>query len=153
MITLIQMDCGAVEATIHRTMSRHPQSFLRRFNENCRNTVSKKTIGLVTGEALVVTGAGKYYEATRAWNCWFLRCVRYSPFKSWQRIYSYDMTFNLTETEASNVLGGEVAMWSEQMDHIGMDGRLWWVASRIQQVASNKWKIFFAGHALQPQRK
>lgn len=35
------------------------------------------------------------------------------------------MTFNLTETEASNVLGGEVAMWSEQMDHIGMDGRLW----------------------------
>lgn len=60
------MDCGAVEATIHRTMNRHPQSFLRRFNENCRNTVSKKTIGLVTGEALVVTGAGKYYEATRA---------------------------------------------------------------------------------------
>lgn len=48
-----------------------------------------------------------------------------SPFKSWQRIYSYDMTFNLTETEASNVLGGEVAMWSEQMDPVGMDGRLW----------------------------
>ncbi|KAG2190501.1 hypothetical protein INT47_005726, partial [Mucor saturninus] len=48
-----------------------------------------------------------------------------SPFKSWQRVYSYDMTFNLTETEAENVLGGEVALWSEQTDETTLDARLW----------------------------
>ncbi|KAI9260695.1 glycoside hydrolase superfamily [Phascolomyces articulosus] len=47
------------------------------------------------------------------------------PFKSWQRIYSYDMTYNLTPEEAKNVLGGEVALWAEQTDHISLDGRLW----------------------------
>ncbi|KAI9316280.1 glycoside hydrolase superfamily [Dichotomocladium elegans] len=47
------------------------------------------------------------------------------PFKTWQRIYSYDMTFNLTREEAKNVLGGEIAMWTEQTDPVGLDGRLW----------------------------
>ncbi|KAI9361338.1 glycoside hydrolase superfamily [Pilaira anomala] len=48
-----------------------------------------------------------------------------SPFKSWQRVYSYDMAFNLTETEALNILGGEVALWSEQTDTTTLDVRLW----------------------------
>ncbi|KAI7901938.1 glycoside hydrolase superfamily [Cokeromyces recurvatus] len=48
-----------------------------------------------------------------------------SPFKSWQRIYSYDMTYNLTEKESKNVLGGEVAMWTEQVDSTSLDIRLW----------------------------
>ncbi|KAI9493830.1 glycoside hydrolase superfamily [Zychaea mexicana] len=48
-----------------------------------------------------------------------------SPFKTWQRIYSYDMTFDLTPEEAKNVLGGEVALWAEQTDRVGLDGRLW----------------------------
>ncbi|KAI7875814.1 hypothetical protein K492DRAFT_182350 [Lichtheimia hyalospora FSU 10163] len=48
-----------------------------------------------------------------------------NPFKTWQRIYSYDMAFNLTQEEAKLVLGGEVALWSEQTDPVGMDSRLW----------------------------
>lgn len=48
-----------------------------------------------------------------------------SPFKSWQRVYSYDMAFNLTESEAENILGGEVALWSEQTDSTTLDTRLW----------------------------
>ena len=48
-----------------------------------------------------------------------------STFKTWQRVYSYDLTFNLTETEAQNVLGGEVAMWTEQTDGTSLDTRLW----------------------------
>lgn len=35
------------------------------------------------------------------------------------------MTFNLTKDEEKNVLGGEVAMWTEQTDNIGLDVRLW----------------------------
>ncbi|KAG2224352.1 hypothetical protein INT45_006752, partial [Circinella minor] len=47
------------------------------------------------------------------------------PFKTWQRIYTYDMTYNLTTAEAKNVLGGEVALWAEQTDSVSLDGRLW----------------------------
>lgn len=35
------------------------------------------------------------------------------------------MTFNLTQEEAKLVLGGEVALWTEQTDPVGMDTRLW----------------------------
>ncbi|CDS09580.1 hypothetical protein LRAMOSA10940 [Lichtheimia ramosa] len=48
-----------------------------------------------------------------------------SPFKTWQRIYSYDMVYNLTKEEAGNVLGGEVALWAEQTDSTALDVRLW----------------------------
>ncbi|KAI8330598.1 glycoside hydrolase superfamily, partial [Chlamydoabsidia padenii] len=48
-----------------------------------------------------------------------------SPFKSWQRVYSYDLTFNLTQEETKSVMGGEVALWSEQADPQALDVRLW----------------------------
>ena len=53
-----------------------------------------------------------------------------SPFKSWQRVYSYDPTFDLTEGESMNVLGGEVALWSEQADSAVLDSKLWFVIDR-----------------------
>lgn len=48
-----------------------------------------------------------------------------APFKTWQRIYSYDMTLGITETQKGKVLGGEIAMWSEQTGPTVMDGRIW----------------------------
>ncbi|KAJ8465591.1 hypothetical protein OPV22_028143 [Ensete ventricosum] len=48
-----------------------------------------------------------------------------APFKSWQRVYDYDITHGLSAAEAALVLGGEVALWSEQADGAVMDGRLW----------------------------
>nr|XP_010910083.1 beta-hexosaminidase 2 [Elaeis guineensis] len=48
-----------------------------------------------------------------------------APFKSWQRVYDYDITYGLSEEEAGRVLGGEVALWSEQADGAVLDGRLW----------------------------
>ncbi|WVZ56038.1 hypothetical protein U9M48_006624 [Paspalum notatum var. saurae] len=48
-----------------------------------------------------------------------------APFKTWQRIYDYDILHGLTEDEATRVLGGEVALWSEQSDGAVLDGRLW----------------------------
>ncbi|ERN20446.1 beta-hexosaminidase 2 [Amborella trichopoda] len=47
------------------------------------------------------------------------------PFKTWQRIYDYDITYGLTAEEAKLVLGGEVALWSEQADGTVLDPRLW----------------------------
>lgn len=48
-----------------------------------------------------------------------------APFKTWQRVYDYDILHGLTEEEATLVLGGEVALWSEQSDAAVLDGRLW----------------------------
>ncbi|KAI9025309.1 glycoside hydrolase superfamily [Phycomyces nitens] len=48
-----------------------------------------------------------------------------APFKTWQRIYSYDMTLGIPADSPGKILGGEVAVWSEQTDHHVIDGRLW----------------------------
>nr|GMD39203.1 beta-hexosaminidase 2 [Ipomoea batatas] len=47
------------------------------------------------------------------------------PFKTWQLIYNYDITYGLTDEEAKLVLGGEVALWSEQADGTVLDARVW----------------------------
>ncbi|KAK3169131.1 hypothetical protein Dsin_000018 [Dipteronia sinensis] len=47
------------------------------------------------------------------------------PFKTWQTIYNYDITYGLSEEEAELVVGGEVALWSEQADPTVVDARLW----------------------------
>ncbi|CAG8619881.1 5285_t:CDS:2, partial [Ambispora leptoticha] len=46
-------------------------------------------------------------------------------YKTWQRIYSYDIDFNLTAEEKKHVIGGEVALWSEQSDSVVMDAKIW----------------------------
>lgn len=58
------------------------------------------------------------------------------PFKTWQTIYNYDITYGLTEEEAKLVLGGEVALWSEQADPTVLDGRLW---PRASAMAETMW--------------
>jgi hexosaminidase len=56
-----------------------------------------------------------------------------APFKTWQRIYDYDISYGLSEEESKLVLGGEVALWSEQSDRTGMDGRIWPRASAMAE--------------------
>ncbi|MED6197368.1 Beta-hexosaminidase 2 [Stylosanthes scabra] len=55
------------------------------------------------------------------------------PFKTWQTIYNYDITFGLLEEEAKLVLGGEVALWSEQADGTVVDSRIWPRASAMAE--------------------
>ncbi|GLJ05446.1 hypothetical protein SUGI_0018350 [Cryptomeria japonica] len=55
------------------------------------------------------------------------------PFKTWQRVYDYDITYGLSEEEAKLVLGGEVALWSEQADGTVLDARLWPRASAMAE--------------------
>nr|GFA42634.1 beta-hexosaminidase 2-like [Tanacetum cinerariifolium] len=56
------------------------------------------------------------------------------PFKSWQLIYNYDITYGLNETEAKLVLGSEVALWSEQANGNVLDSRIWHRASAMGEV-------------------
>ncbi|KAL9242605.1 hypothetical protein vseg_016591 [Gypsophila vaccaria] len=55
------------------------------------------------------------------------------PFKTWQLIYNYDITYGLTKEEKKLVLGGEVALWSEQADPTVIDSKLWPRASALAE--------------------
>ncbi|KAH7437534.1 hypothetical protein KP509_05G076700 [Ceratopteris richardii] len=56
-----------------------------------------------------------------------------APYKTWQRIYDYDITYNLTTEESRLVIGGEVCLWSEQADETVLDGLLWPRASALAE--------------------
>lgn len=47
------------------------------------------------------------------------------PYKSWQRIYSYNFAEGLSAQERDRVLGAEAALWSEQADGTVSDGIVW----------------------------
>ncbi|KAM0885114.1 hypothetical protein ACQ4PT_030537 [Festuca glaucescens] len=55
------------------------------------------------------------------------------PFKTWQRVYDYDIVHGLTAQEAKLVIGGEVALWTEQADATVLDARLWPRASAMAE--------------------
>ncbi|GMP42062.1 hypothetical protein CsSME_00011929 [Camellia sinensis var. sinensis] len=55
------------------------------------------------------------------------------PFKTWQTIYNYDITYGLSEEETKLVIGGEVALWSEQADPTVLDPRIWPRASAMAE--------------------
>lgn len=48
-----------------------------------------------------------------------------APYKTWQRIYSYDFTANLTAEQEKHVLGVTAPLWSEQIDDSVISSRLW----------------------------
>ncbi|KAL3537260.1 hypothetical protein ACH5RR_000626 [Cinchona calisaya] len=56
-----------------------------------------------------------------------------APFKTWQTIYNYDITYGLHIEEAKLVLGGEVVLWSKQADPAVMDPRIWPRASAMAE--------------------
>ncbi|KAF6150171.1 hypothetical protein GIB67_023126 [Kingdonia uniflora] len=58
------------------------------------------------------------------------------PFKTWQRVYDYDITYGLSKEEALLVIGGEVALWSEQADPTVLDARIW---PRTSAMAETLW--------------
>ncbi|GAA0159726.1 glycosidase [Lithospermum erythrorhizon] len=58
------------------------------------------------------------------------------PFKTWQTIYNYDILDGLNQFEARLVLGGEVALWSEQADGTVLDSRVW---PRSSAMAETLW--------------
>ncbi|KAI9487777.1 MAG: glycoside hydrolase superfamily [Benjaminiella poitrasii] len=57
-----------------------------------------------------------------------------APFKTWQRIYSFDMTYGINKNDTGKVLGGEVAIWAEQTSEHVIDGRLWPRSSAAAEV-------------------
>lgn len=59
-----------------------------------------------------------------------------NPYKTWQRIYSYDFVKNLTSSERNHILGAEAALWSEQVDSTVLTPKLW---PRAAALAESTW--------------
>ncbi|KPI46088.1 Beta-hexosaminidase 1 [Cyphellophora attinorum] len=57
-----------------------------------------------------------------------------SPYKTFQRIYDYDFTFNLTDEEASHVIGGETPLWGEQIDDTIVSQKVWPRAAALAEL-------------------
>ncbi|XP_031637657.1 chitooligosaccharidolytic beta-N-acetylglucosaminidase-like [Contarinia nasturtii] len=58
-----------------------------------------------------------------------------SPYKDWKKVYDNDFEY-FGEKYKSQFLGGEAALWSEQVDHLTLDGRTW---PRLSALAERLW--------------
>ncbi len=57
-----------------------------------------------------------------------------APYKTWQRIYDYDFTLNLTDAQAKHVIGAAAPLWSEQVDDTVISGKMWPRAAALAEL-------------------
>jgi hexosaminidase len=57
-----------------------------------------------------------------------------APYKTWQRIYDYDFTTNLTAAAAKHVIGATAPLWSEQVDDTVISGKMWPRAAALAEL-------------------
>ena len=48
-----------------------------------------------------------------------------APYKTWQRIYDYDFTTNLTDTQKKRIVGATAPLWAEQVDDVTVSSKFW----------------------------
>ncbi|KAF2849366.1 glycoside hydrolase family 20 protein [Plenodomus tracheiphilus IPT5] len=57
-----------------------------------------------------------------------------APYKTWQRIYDYDFTFNLTDSQKSLIQGAIAPLWSEQVDSLVVSQKTWPRAAALAEL-------------------
>jgi hexosaminidase len=57
-----------------------------------------------------------------------------SPYKTWQRIYDFDFTLNLTDTQKALVQGAIAPLWSEQVDDVVVSQKMWPRAAALAEL-------------------
>jgi hexosaminidase len=57
-----------------------------------------------------------------------------APYKTWQRIYDYDFTLNLTDTQKALVVGAIAPLWSEQVDDAVISSKMWPRAAALAEL-------------------
>ncbi|KAL6149714.1 woronin body major protein [Exserohilum turcicum] len=57
-----------------------------------------------------------------------------APYKTWQRIYDFDFTLNLTDTQKSLVEGAIAPLWSEQVDSVVISQKMWPRAAALAEL-------------------
>jgi hexosaminidase len=62
--------------------------------------------------------------------------VFYEFLDTWKGMFTHDPAHNLTSAQAARILGGEAAMWGEQVSDLSIDTRIW---PRAAAVAERLW--------------
>lgn len=57
-----------------------------------------------------------------------------APYKTWQRIYDYDFTTGLDDTQKSLVQGAIAPLWAEQVDDTVISGKMWPRAAALAEL-------------------
>jgi hexosaminidase len=57
-----------------------------------------------------------------------------APYKTWQRIYDFDFTTNLTAAEKKHVIGATAPLWSEQVDDTVVSSKTWPRAAALAEL-------------------
>lgn len=57
-----------------------------------------------------------------------------APYKTWQRIYEFDITYNLTDAQADHILGVVAPLWSEQVDSTVVTTKMWPRAAAVAEL-------------------
>lgn len=57
-----------------------------------------------------------------------------APYKTWQRIYSFDFTQGLSDEQKSLILGAIAPLWGEQVDDTVISGKLWPRAAALAEL-------------------
>ncbi|CBX98249.1 hypothetical protein IAQ61_010347 [Plenodomus lingam] len=57
-----------------------------------------------------------------------------APYKTWQRIYDFDFTLNLTDTQKALVQGAIAPLWSEQVDSVVVSQKMWPRAAALAEL-------------------
>jgi hexosaminidase len=76
--------------------------------------------------------AAKYPVIASPSNYWYLNVQT----NTWQNMYAYDPTVNLTSSQADYIIGGEAALWSEYIDETNIEVNIY---PRASAVAERLW--------------
>ncbi|KAA8642297.1 hypothetical protein EYZ11_010374 [Aspergillus tanneri] len=57
-----------------------------------------------------------------------------APYKTWQRIYDYDFTLNLTDAQAEHIIGATAPLWTEQADDVTVSSLFWPRAAALAEL-------------------
>lgn len=52
---------------------------------------------------------------------------------TWQKMYSYDPTFGMTEEQRELIVGGEASMWGEMVDQFNIMPKIWPTAAAVAE--------------------
>ncbi|KAH7661818.1 hexosaminidase protein [Dioscorea alata] len=130
--TVVYWEDILLDSTIHVPSSLIPPSttILQTWNNGINNIKDLVTAGyrVIVSSAdfyYLDCGHGSFLGNYSAYDAISEQTSWCGPFKTWERIYDYDIVEGLKEKEKGLVIGGEVALWSEQADGTVLDGRVW----------------------------